>query len=381
MTKMGLTKKLLKLMSIPQKVEYDMIWFKTREDYDKTTRGRREAKIIKYLKSRNTKLTEDSVWNLYLINKDTPLICSHLDTVWGAEAQKLVHKIRLYKTGERIGRQNEQWQEIINNLQSSVIVWQENIWADDKCGIALAMELYEQLGDKISLLFTVWEESGCIWINHFVKENEALLKDITYAIIPDRKGSSDIICKCNDYGSELFDTAIMGHLWMFWFKSVVWLYSDCDTICDYINCFNISCGYYEPHTHKEYVVVDELENTYNTILYLINNYNERLEKPTKHHSYYDTPYEYYEREKDYYKKTGEDYNDYKNPIEYDWEIMYVNRTVELYWNWGKQIVIPAGKYYIASDNNRATSKEGYDDDDWMMENEKIEQMEKEFNYG
>ena len=360
MTKMGLTKKLLKLMHIPQEIEHREQWFRTRKTWDKAKDKPREKKVAKYLKSRNPKLTEDEMWNLYLINKNTPLVCSHMDTVGDYDAQKQVHKIRLFHTWERINRLNAQWAEIVNNLWP-VIVWQANIWADDKCGIAIAMELYEQLGDKISLLFTVWEETGSYWVHHFVNNNTELLKDITYWVVADRRWNKDLICERNDYGTEDFQDKILSYIWQFWYKPETGTFSDCDTLNEYFNCFNISCGYYEAHTDQEFVNVNEFENTYKALLHLIQNYNESMPKPTQirgRNSYYGQSMGSEER---YYNTYGHEIYNWE-AIEIDEDVMYVNEEVELYWAGGQIFKLPVWDYYISTNRWGNTQNVIWSDD-------------------
>ena len=360
-------------MHIPQVIEYRAIGFRTRQNYEKAQWVPREKKISRYLKSRNAKLKEDAVGNLYLINKDTPLVCSHMDTVGDYEAQQVVHKIKMFQEWEKVNRINKEWKEIVNHMWSPVIVGQANIGADDKCGIAIAMELYEKLGDKISLLFTVWEESGATGINNF---DEKLFEQCTYAIIPDRRGGNDLICSMNDYGSDDFEEKILEQISQFWFKKASGTFSDCDTISDYINCFNISCGYYEPHTDQEFVVVNEIENTYNALLYLINHFNQRLPKPTKRTyswGYYGNQYGY-GNEYDYYnKQSSKQYN--TQPIDIDEDILYVNERVELYSASGRVITLMPWDYYIGTEWGGWDMPIATDiDDDELTDNEKLEKI-------
>ena len=133
-----------------------------------------------------------------------------MDTVGSAEAQKKLDMIRIVEPQEEM-RLNDlpPYQPILNLTTSKIIIGEDNIGADDKCGIAIAMELYEKFGNKVSLLFTVGEETGGIGISGFDK---TLLKQCTYAIIPDRKGGQDIIGSHNDYCTKEFEEHITGFL-------------------------------------------------------------------------------------------------------------------------------------------------------------------------
>ena len=327
MNQMGLTKKLLHLMKIPQ--VYNKEWLQ-------------EQKVIEYIKSVIPTLKQDKTWNLYLINKNTPMICAHMDTVWWPEAQKVLNNIRVVKPWEDTGRKNEKWQKTTNILQSSIIVWDMNIWADDKCWLAIALELYEKLWNKISLLFTVWEEIGWVWISWFDKK---LFNDINYVIIPDRKWGSDIIWVDNDYCTQLFENKIYEFSKDYWYQPAMWVWSDCDTISDHLNCVNMSCWYYNAHTDKEFVVINEFENCYNAILNIVENFNERLEKPVKEFSRYSRMWWVYWY--DYWY----DYWNELEPIEMlDYDSVRVSWDLKLSWpNW-EIINLKSWVYYILDED-------------------------------
>ena len=114
---MGVVKKVLKLLRTEQMCS-DM---------------HPEKNIMSYLRLWNKNLKMDGYGNLYLINPGTPLICAHMDTV-----QKTTDVAKLCTI------RNKDWKIKWDNII---------IGADDKAWIALAMEMYEWFGDKISLLF------------------------------------------------------------------------------------------------------------------------------------------------------------------------------------------------------------------------------------
>ena len=129
--------------------------------------------------------------------------------------------------------------------------------ADDKAGIALAMEMYEWYWDKISLLFTRQEETGCNWSRHFCDKNPELIKQCTYCLVLDRKNKWDIIWYQNWYCWKEFDEALWKFMKDWWYKSVVGWISDTWNIWKLINAVNLSIGYYNLHTSNEYLDVDE----------------------------------------------------------------------------------------------------------------------------
>jgi hypothetical protein len=242
--------------------------------------------------------------------------------------------------------------------------------ADDRAWCAVAMQMYEELWDKISLLFTVGEETWGIGSTFFVKHSLELLEKCTYCIVPDRKWDSDLICSHNDYGSEKFEDEVLEHLWLFGFKSVVWVWSDADQLSDVMNCFNISIGYYDQHTAREVLVTTELEHSTKALVYLVENYNNKLPPPDKTVSYY----RQYNSHNYYWTGFGYDDDDYP-PIaqdfgranrwrsySLDWPILTINKTTYLYDSNWEIIVLEPDTYYLEAAwyDNEAL---GYDDDD------------------
>ena len=337
MTQMGLTKKLLKLMSIKQVIDPNNSYGYYLQQKTTTKIVPQEKNIIKYLKSRNKNLKQDKVGNLYLINVWTPLICAHMDTVGSAEAQKKLNRISIVEPWDVLKNNDlPPYDDIINQTTSNIIIGEDNIGADDKCGVAIAMELYETFGDKVSLLFTIGEETGGIGISGFDK---TLLKQCTYAIIPDRKGGQDIIGSHNDYCTKEFEEHITGFLAEFWYSPAHGVWSDCDEISEHINCFNLSCGYYNAHSSNEYVNIDEFENCYNALVAMISdeNSNVSMPKPEK----YASDYSWYKLNRDYYPAPD------LSSMEVEWDMLYVYKKVTLYGdNW--PIELSPGDYWIGN---------------------------------
>lgn len=159
-----------------------------------------ETAVIQHLKSWKKELNRDKKGNLFIIKPNTILLCAHMDTVGSYTAQCHVDNIGIFKDEE---------------LKEDVICGSHNIGADDKCGIAIAMELYEKYPERFSLLFTVQEESGGGGVKEFIKNNPDLLAKVNYCVIADRKGSEDIIGADNDYCSKEFETRVTEALLMY----------------------------------------------------------------------------------------------------------------------------------------------------------------------
>jgi len=233
---MAVVKKVLKLLRLQQKCS------------DQCP----EREVISYLRLWNKKLNMDDYGNLYLINPGTPLICAHMDTVQKVDDVDKLSTVKL--------KDNKiKWDNII-------------IWADDKAGIALAMELYEYFGDKISLLFTRQEETGLRWSNNFCTNHKDLIEQCTYCLVLDRKNGWDIIWYENGFCWKAFDEALANHMKNWWYKSVAWGCSDTGNIWKIINAVNLSIWYYNLHTKNEYIDVPEFETALRAIADVIDSF-------------------------------------------------------------------------------------------------------------
>lgn len=191
----GLVKKLLAITKIQQLDAREYLYY---SDLDKASRLAIEQPLKNYLLTKIPSLQEDAVGNLYLINSGTPLVCAHLDNVGSSAAQ----------------------QELANvKVTNGILKGTKNIGADDKVGVAIALQLYANYGDKISLLFTVGEETGGIGSASFSTNYRALLESCSYCIIADRRGASDIIGVGNNYCTVEFRDAVKPILSKYGYKT------------------------------------------------------------------------------------------------------------------------------------------------------------------
>lgn len=229
-----------------------------------------EQNVITYLRLRNPRLKSDSYGNLYLINPWTPILNAHMDTV-----QKFDDTVGCTKK-LKIKRDKISAKNCI-------------IWWDDKCWIAIAMQIYEEVWDKVSLLFTRQEEVGCIWIWRVFTDDELtkLIEQAPYALTLDRRSNGDIIGYDNGYCSKEFENRIAEITKPYGYKPAKWLCSDANHICKHINCVNLSVGYYNPHSKQEYVDCKDLINSLEAIKEIINTI-----KSTEQYEIYTTPYQY-----------------------------------------------------------------------------------------
>lgn len=208
-----------------------------------------EREVIAYLKSWNSKLKQDEYGNLYLINPGTPLLNAHMDTVQSEQCVNRMNTLRL-----------RNWVISANDAI---------IWGDDKCWIAIAMEIYEKLWNKVSLLFTRQEETWCHWARNFVENHKDLLSECKYCLTLDRRGSWDIIWYKNNYCSKEFEDEVYRLIKDFWYKPERGLCSDANHINSVLNCVNLSVWYYAPHTKSESIKCDDLQNACEAVQYIV----------------------------------------------------------------------------------------------------------------
>lgn len=151
------------------------------------------------------------------------------------------------------------------------------IGADDKCGIYIILDLLKKR--KFNFVFSVGEEAGGIGIRSFIEDNK--LKGITYGLVLDRRGSDDIICTKNDYGTPEFQARLEEIGSSFGYSSEFGTFSDADYLSRRISVANLSVGYYNAHQKSEFVSIKALENARNFVLHILENLNTYFAKPKK----------------------------------------------------------------------------------------------------
>ena len=218
--------------------------------------------------------------------QNKPLLNAHMDMVntgWGYEDMssppdlfKIDNKacIRLYR--------KENNKKAISNHIASMSYWdrwreqsrsslpsydketQVSLGADDKNGIWVILSLLAE-GFEFNFAFFHGEEIGCVGSKKAMSDPVIGLfieKNCPYAITIDRRNSGDIIGWGQKYCVTLDDrleTFSSKH--GFNYVCASGLSSDAGPISQACEAVNISCGYYEPHTYKEYTNLNELWNT------------------------------------------------------------------------------------------------------------------------
>lgn len=135
--------------------------------------------------------------------------------------------------------------------------------ADDRAGIAIILTILNfppKFDGMIKVSFYREEEIGCVGSSN---SDLGFLEDVDFSMTFDRHGSSDIVAGtwgrpfcCNEVGNWLEGLAKKEN---YKFKMVEGGLSDAYTVSENgINAINLSVGYYNEHTAREYLVFKEL---------------------------------------------------------------------------------------------------------------------------
>ena len=148
---------------------------------------------------------------------------------------------------------------------------------DDLVGVFMCLQLLEDY-NFIKVVFFVAEEVGCIGSSAC---DLSYFDDCMFIGQADRKNNSDFINYSNGvqlFGEE-FSTFVAPVLKDYNYKECVGIATDAGCLSKRnvgIACFNISCGYYNPHTSTEYVSIKDVTNCYNVICDIISNSDKRF---------------------------------------------------------------------------------------------------------
>lgn len=217
------------------------------------------AFIESYLREIDIEFKTDDVGNIYNIsNKDKPLLSAHMDTVQD-DSDVLMSKFI--------------------NMKGDIIKGYGVIGGDDKCGIYAILDLLKNGHTDVNFLFTVQEENGGIGSTYFMNNNT--ISHCLYGLVLDRRGSGDIICEKNSYGTRDFENVLVKMGAPFGYKVNTGTFSDADFISEDISCANLSVGYYNAHMKNEYVVIPELQNSINYVHAVIKNLDIKFGAPIK----------------------------------------------------------------------------------------------------
>ena len=227
------------------------------------------TKLFKKAGCRVTRSSTASGTNLYITKGKLedgeyyPCIAAHLDEV---------HSIQ-----DR-GKYSAFYDEESDTIKgySSTHKKQCGIGADDKNGIWVALQAARKL-DKIKVVLFYGEEVGCVGSSCAKMD---FFDDCRYVLQVDRKGKSDVVTNISyvDIASQDFIDDLADISKDYGRQETSGAMTDVLELAEKgvgIACINMSCGYYNPHTAKEFTVVSELQETLDFVLYICTKMTER----------------------------------------------------------------------------------------------------------
>jgi tripeptide aminopeptidase len=244
------------------------------------TFSRNEVLMIEYLKKvldqKGFDYTVDNLGNIYVtkgVAEWYPCFVAHTDTVHTVNPNLTVVQL------------NEEGKTILTGIDK-VTMKPSGIGGDDKCGVFLCLEMLDKL-DNVKVALFVSEEIGCIGSKQADPE---FFKNVGYAIQYDSPEGDSMSMTL--MGKKLFNTEsefgskvgnlILEHGINSWERHP---YTDIWPLMEKFgfSCLNLAAGYHRYHTANEYVVVEEVENSFELGLKLHEilgeNFYERVEEP------------------------------------------------------------------------------------------------------
>lgn len=152
---------------------------------------------------------------------------------------------------------------------------QTSLGADDKNGIWVILNLLKRK-KKINFAFCHSEEVGGTGSLQIVQDAECakFIEQCKYGIIIDRRNAHDIIGYQNEYCVALDDRLEkFAEENGYQYKTTSGSISDADRFSTLLECVNISCAYYDPHSSRENTNLNELWNTLQFCIDIVDKFN------------------------------------------------------------------------------------------------------------
>ena len=146
---------------------------------------------------------------------------------------------------------------------------QEGLGADDKVGVWVNLRCLQKF-DHLKAVFFVGEEVGCVGSG---KCDMSFFDDCRFVIQCDRRNGKDLITTIGGWTnlcSPEFVKAIQPEL--FGYKEECGLITDVGELKERglkVSAINLSCGYYEPHTDREFIIKEEVLNCLKFVEHII----------------------------------------------------------------------------------------------------------------
>lgn len=150
--------------------------------------------------------------------------------------------------------------------------------ADDKNGIWVALRCLE-LEPVLKVALFSAEEVGCQGSSQARME---FFDDCRFVLQADRRGASDFITCIGNTQLCTEEFAQAAGIEQYGYHEENGMMTDVLTLADMglkVSCANMSCGYYEPHTDREYTVIPDLMNCLDLVLHIIHTCTEVYPSP------------------------------------------------------------------------------------------------------
>jgi hypothetical protein len=213
----------------------------------------------------------DKIGNIY-VTKGTaeyyPCFVSHTDTVHSID-----HGLTVIET-----RDEENKTTILTGVNKDTLK-PSGIGGDDKCGVFLCLEMLDTF-ENVKAAFFVSEEIGCVGSRMADPE---FFSNVGYAIQYDSpEGNSmsftlmskQLFIKESDFGNKVSDLILESGI----DKWAYHPYTDIWQLLEKFNfsCLNLAAGYYNMHRSNEYVIVEDVQNSYDLGVKLVKELGENF---------------------------------------------------------------------------------------------------------
>lgn len=199
--------------------------------------------LVEYYNVNNVTSTYDYI---FCAGTQPVLLVSHLDTKHFDLPERIVHD------------------------EKAKTLWCPNgIGGDDRCGVYAMLfiinYLFKNNKEMPSLLFTTDEETGCQGAKNAAKELEMYKDNFRYLLEIDRRGKDEVVY----YNTT--NSSFMDYVESFGFKREKGFGSDVLHITDKwdVASCNVSAGYYNEHTFKEFIQYDEMMETIKKVVRMV----------------------------------------------------------------------------------------------------------------
>lgn len=186
----------------------------------------------------------------------------------------------------------------------------QGIGGDDRCGVWIIWMILTKTKYRPTILFCEDEEIGGVGSNKFVKTKYIDdLKEMKYLVELDRANDNDAVYyDCGNQAFKRYIKETIGYVEAYGsFSDISHLSPECD-----VASVNLSCGYYNAHTLKEYVIYEEMFNTFKAVKVLLSKANDAKNYDYKEVTWYDDRYSWFD---DYFPS---------RKSESDWYEIYFN---------------------------------------------------------